>query len=167
MKSNSIFFAILFSITIIFNNCGSTQFEILKTYCRDKEFDIDLNDNIVVILIPVDGCSSCINKSIDFIKNHPQYPYHYILSSVFKRNLNYISGILQLKPDKIFYDFDNTLMMQGLVNRIPKAIFIYEGKIKEFIELSTEDSYRQLNIMISKKIDRKGFPKITIQTVSF
>lgn len=159
MKLNSIFFAILFSITIIFNNCGSTQFEILKTYCRDKEFDIDLNDNIVVILIPADGCSSCINKSIDFIKNNPQYPFHYILSSVLKRNLNYISGIFPSKPDKIFYDFDNTLMMQGLVNRIPKAIFIHEGKITEFIELSTEDSYRQLNKMISKKWIKRVFQK--------
>lgn len=151
MNRNSIFFAILLLIALIFNNCKQTNFEILKTYSLDKNFDINFNDNIIVILVPVDGCSSCINKSIDFIKTHPKYPFHYILSSMLKRNLNYISSLLPTKPDKIFYDFENTLMMQGLVNRIPKVIFLNKGKITKSFELSTENDYRQLYKMISTK----------------
>lgn len=81
MKSNSLFLLIVLFVTFI-NKCAPTQFEILKAYCGDKNFDINLNDDIIVVLIPVDGCSTCVNRSIDFIKIHPEYPFHYILSSV-------------------------------------------------------------------------------------
>ena len=155
MKIKNSIFLFLLSTVILICNCTPTQNEILETYCRNKEFDIDFNNRIIVILIPIEGCSVCVSKSVDFIKAHPEYPFHYVLSSVFKRNIDYISKQLQSTPDKLFYDFENTLMMQGLVNQIPKAFLIDKNRIIFSIQLGTKENYNEFINAVNENFELK------------
>jgi hypothetical protein len=135
---------------LLFSGCTKKPFNKLETYFAEKQFVINLNDNTVIVFIPVEGCHTCVNKAIDFMKAHPKYPFHYVLSSVLKRNLQYISETLTEKPDNLYLDYDNTLMMHAIVNRTPKAYFLNKNKITFSLELSTEENYLAFVNVINK-----------------
>lgn len=93
-----------------------------------------------IIIIPFQGCGSCVSKAVLFMKKEYQsQKYLFVLSSIYQKDFQLKVGN-RISAPNVIYDTINFTNTSGLVFNIPTVYFKKDSLCA--VELSTEDDYK-------------------------
>lgn len=129
---NIILFAIILTFTF---SCGKVN-ETKKLNSYLQSFGLDLKNYKVICFVPADGCSSCIEPSLDYSKKAGK-DFLLVLSSIYEKSINYIIEAKKIEKSKIVYDSKNLAASSGLVQIVsPCFYFLKNGHVVKIVDLS-------------------------------
>lgn len=123
-------------LILVVNNCTmDPETEKLGSFLTS--FAIDIKSFKVICFVPADGCSSCINPSIEYSKKASK-DFLMVLSSLYKKSINYIIEQKKIEEAKIISDSQNLASSIGLVSFVsPCFYFLKNGHVVKKVDLST------------------------------
>jgi hypothetical protein len=132
---NSIYIYILFLFILSCNKDRET--DKLESLLHTCKFEIDKYK--VICIVPADGCSSCINPSLEYSKIAKK-SFLLVLSSLYKKSIYDIIENLHIDTSKVLLDTHNFAGSTWLVYpTAPSYYFLKKGKVVKKIELSIID----------------------------
>jgi hypothetical protein len=141
---------ILLTIILTFAiSCVKVE-ESKKLYSYLESFGVDLKNYKVVCFVPVDGCGSCIDPSINYSKNASN-DFLLVLSSYHTKSIDFIIETKKLNKSKIVCDSKNLAEINQLVSfPSPFFYFVKKGRIFKTFDLSkTPDK-----VSVLKEVDK-------------
>jgi hypothetical protein len=128
-------FAIIFLSMILMLSCVKDK-ETTKLDTYLKSFKLNINDYKVICFVPVDGCGSCINPSLNFARD-TRKDYLLILTSMFKKSIDITIERVQLTNNNYLSDYNNLAQETGLVSPFaPSYYFLRYGEVVKKFDLS-------------------------------
>jgi len=101
---------------------------------------------MVIIVIPLEGCGSCVENSINYIKNNPfNDNVFFIISSLYKDRL---SEFGDNKLNNCYLDTLKISNKNNMVLRTPKAYGLNRGVIERIINLEYANDYGDLELFL-------------------
>lgn len=127
-----LYFSIL--ILSIFSCTNKNETKSLSTFLQI--YSEDIKNYKVICFIPSDGCTSCIYPSVDYSKKAGK-DFLLVLSSRFKKSINYIKEFKQIEESKSISDSLNLAERSGFVSQVsPSFYFLKNGHIVKIVDLS-------------------------------
>ncbi len=132
---NKSFFIFLLIVIFCFA-CNGNTYDI---YQLIKKYNIDVgNENSVLIVVPVQGCSDCVDSTLAVMKRFKEYEeITYIFSSITKKNI-----LIRLKKYNLVNQ-KNYMIDKGdfankwrIVNKSPKAFLFKDSKLEKVFTLN-------------------------------
>jgi hypothetical protein len=122
-------------LLILISGCGANKETTnLENYL--KSFNLNINDYKVICIVPVDGCGSCIDPSLKYAKD-TRKDYLLIMSSMFKKSIEYTIERLQINSKNYISDNNNLAQEAGLVTAFaPCYYFLRYGEVVKKFDLS-------------------------------
>jgi len=143
---NIVFEILLLTFTIGCDNGNLTI--ILQDYF--KLYNKDLHNYKIICIVPAEGCSSCIDPSIDYSKNAKK-DFILVISSAYKKTLDELIKSKNLDSANLILDSDNLAVSRGLVSfSSPCFYFLKKGKVIKIIDLNL--TYDKVSFL--KEIDK-------------
>jgi hypothetical protein len=137
---------------LIFARCeNDNEFKKLENYLSTNSKNI--NNYKVICFVPIDGCGSCIEPSINYAKVANE-KLLLVLTSIYKKSINLSIENYNITRKDLITDVKNKASMNGFVTNIaPCYYFIKDGSIIKKVDLSTipdkksiiEEVHRYLN----------------------
>lgn len=123
-------------LLILISGCGANKETTnLENYL--KSFNLNINDYKVICIVPVDGCGSCIDPSLNYAKNHHK-KFLLVMSSIYKKSVDFTIERVQIKHTNYISDFHNLASKMGLTSEIaPYFYFLKDGFIFKKVDWST------------------------------
>jgi|GEM_PF-6315104 len=113
------------------NGSNNNKMQRSKTFEVIKHFnpDANLSEKFVVLVIPLDGCKSCIDESITLIPKVIKTPGLVIIPDRHKRRIeNYINEV-GIQKDLIVFDTIQLSFTNNIVDINPRIILIENEEI--------------------------------------
>lgn len=127
-------FTVYFLLILFTFNCKND----IKTKDLDyflHSYGADIKDYRVVCIVPADGCSSCIDPSLDYSLKYKN-GFLLVLSSIYKKSINEILNSKKLDTAKVMLDPKNLSVSMGLVSIVsPCYYFLRDGKIVKIADM--------------------------------
>ena len=116
-----------------------------------ENFNIALtSENTVVLLIPLSGCSSCINPSITFVKsNIGKKNIICIVSSIGKKVIQFRFSDNEINNKNFISDTKSHAIDLKFIYNKPVAFFISKKKLIKQIEFDAKNSKPVFNDILS------------------
>jgi hypothetical protein len=122
-------------LSIIIIGCSDKETIQLDDFL--KSFNLNIKDYKVICFVPVSGCNSCIDPSLNYAKNHHD-KFLLVMSSIYKKTIDYTIERVQMKHNYYVSDFHNFAPKSGLTTEIaPYFYFLKDGKVVRKFDLST------------------------------
>jgi len=142
----------LFIISVILICCLScknylTEEKHLLRYCRTNDLNIDYDSTFLLIIIPCEGCISCVNIFLEFLSANYNSSAHYIFSSIYEKDFHNLTDRIDTVNPNIYFDSYN-LVSQKLVDFYPKAYYFSNNKLRSVIELKSENDYTKVTELL-------------------
>ncbi len=127
---------VIFLLFILSFGCKTDkEYEKLNNYL--KSFNLNIINYKVICIIPVDGCGSCIDPSLNYAKNHHK-KFLLVMSSIYKKSVDFTIERVQIKHTNYISDFHNLASKMGLTSEIaPYFYFLKDGFIFKKVDWST------------------------------
>ena len=123
------------SIFILFSCSYSRDTVSKKLSSFLQTFSIDIKSYKVICFVPSDGCSSCIDPSIEYSKKADKR-FLLVLSSLYTKSNNYIAKSRQIELSHIVLDNQNIACKNQLVSPTsPCFYFLNNGRIVKMVDL--------------------------------
>ena len=123
----------LLYVILSFSACKQTDPFLEQLQEFNNNFEV-ANDQTFLI-IPDIGCSGCIYKAMNFLEMNLETPNVYFIftSITSKKDIDYKLASISKQTDKVFFDYKNLFMEDGLIRLYPK-IYHFSNGVKEFEE---------------------------------
>jgi hypothetical protein len=125
----------LILVMVIGISCQKNE-ETIKLDSFLKAFNLHISDFKVVCIVPIDGCGSCIDPSLNYSKNASK-GFLLVLSSLYRKSFENTIERHQLDINKFIPDNKNLASEKGLVSpTAPCYYFINKGEVIRKTDLS-------------------------------
>jgi hypothetical protein len=99
-------------------------------------FNLKSDTYKVICFVPIDGCGTCINPSLNYAK-HEKHGFLLIMTSMFRKSIENTLEKTEINPDLCILDSGNMAVNQGLVSSMaPLFYFLENGAIVKKFDLS-------------------------------
>jgi hypothetical protein len=97
---------------------------------------LNINNYNVICFVPVDGCGSCIDPTLNYAKDADK-SFLLILTSIGKKSISYTIERAQLKDVPLILDSTNLAVKNGLTTDLaPCYYFIKKGALVKKVDLN-------------------------------
>lgn len=132
---------------IIFSCTNPSNERKIRGLLRKYNSEISYR-NKPIILIPINGCGSCVDKAINFMKKeYNKGEVVFILSALYKKEYSIKLGEELISP-YIIYDTLNSASAMELVSNTP-IIYFMKKKLNSMVLQTDQDYINLQNLMIS------------------
>lgn len=108
-----------------------------------NSFNVSPN-NKVILIIPLDGCSDCVQKPLNFVKeNIHNKKFIYVLSCINKKEILFNLNTDTI-PENVILDIKQNATTQKLVGRSPKVYIFGENYLKHVIDIGLVENKAEL-----------------------
>lgn len=122
------FFKGICILVIFMTRCSGDEFTP-RIKCYLKEFGKSIADYRIICISPAEGCSTCIDPSLEYSRTAGD-DFLLVLTSVYEKSIRFTIKTKMLDSTRIVIDHDNLAVSYQLV--IPTApcyYFIEKGKV--------------------------------------
>ncbi|HRK53787.1 MAG TPA: hypothetical protein PK185_07725 [Cyclobacteriaceae bacterium] len=107
-------------ISQILLGCRQSHEYTVRDFLESKSIHYEKNVNNAVIVIPLDGCSGCIDKSIEFVnENMPKFKNLYCIVVTPSEKLARLRLGSSVNYPRLLIDIEMTTRMKYLVESMP------------------------------------------------
>ncbi len=101
-----------------------------------KSFNLNINDYKVICFVPVDGCGTCIDPSLNYARD-ARKDYLLVMSSMYRKSIDITAERIQIYDHNYVADYANLSMKKGLVTPFsPCYYFLRYGKVIRKLDLN-------------------------------
>jgi hypothetical protein len=99
-------------------------------------YHLKIDNNKVICFVPVDGCGSCIDPTLNHVKEAKE-SFLMILTSIRKKSIHYTIERMGLENTFLIKDSSNQAVKRGLTTDLaPTYYFIKNGSIVKKVDLN-------------------------------
>jgi hypothetical protein len=109
--------------------------DTLKIQAFVQSFSLNVENYKVICIVPVDGCASCIDPSLNYAKKNSK-GFLLVMSSIYKKSIDYTIDRIQLNHENFISDYHNLALKSGLSTEIaPCFYFLRKGVLIKKVDL--------------------------------
>jgi hypothetical protein len=138
------------AISIILSACKQDENETKKLQNYLNSFSEQITDYKVICFVPVDGCESCIDPSLNY-SNAADKGLLLVLSSIYKKTISKTIERIGIKRKSLICDAKDKAYADGFVSEIaPCYYFLKDGCVIKKVDLSTIADKKSILVEVHK-----------------
>lgn len=136
---------------ILFSCVGNQTIKMINEIFAHYDHDIDVSEKLVVVVIPAEGCDSCIDTTFLFLEENRNENMKVIATGYNKKMIKIRLNKFDLREINIVIDYKGLSLKNKLVDFTPVVYLIENNSVTNKITLTFDnisaESYNILNFL--------------------